>query len=202
MLAGEKSAKIDFDYAIIFNATSNGMAFTEYDSGKIVDVNTAWIQATGIAREDSIGRTAFELGVWANMTERDACLAQLVNNGRVMDFEARLVMNSAERPHFISEQYTEMGGEPFVLWEFRDITQRKQAEAELIATKNKLQAMLDALPDLLFEVSAEGRIHTYHSPSSSSTGASSHCLMRCSTFPSTIRRLTLFINSACGMLSK
>lgn len=38
-------------------------------------------------------------------------------------------------------------------------------------------------------------------PSSSSTGASSHILMRWRTLRSTTRRATLFISSACGMLS-
>ena len=38
--------------------------------------------------------------------------------------------------------------------------------------------------------------------SASSTGHSSHILIRCSTRRSTIRRATDFINSACGMLPK
>ena len=60
------------DYAIIFNVASNGMAFTEADTGRIVDVNEAWIRATGIARQDAIGRTALALGLWADSAERTA----------------------------------------------------------------------------------------------------------------------------------
>lgn len=48
----------------------------------------------------------------------------------------------------------------------RDITQRKQTEVELIAAKSKLQGMLDALPDLLFEIGPDGVIHDYRSPRS------------------------------------
>ena len=39
-----------------------------------------------------------------------------------------------------------------------------QAEEELQESKNRLQATLDAIPDLLFEVGLNGRIHDYHSP--------------------------------------
>jgi len=46
----------------------------------------------------------------------------------------------------------------------RDITKRKRAEAAAVAARNQLQATLDAMPDLLFEVDAETRIHGYHSP--------------------------------------
>ena len=116
------------DYRIIFNATSNGMAFTEFGSGMIIDVNAVWVRSTGIVREKTVGRTAFELGLWASQTEREACYAELDKKKRVVDFEARLIMKSAELPHLISGEFVEMGGKRYVLWEFRDITDRKQAE--------------------------------------------------------------------------
>ncbi|MCX7171997.1 MAG: PAS domain S-box protein [Proteobacteria bacterium] len=45
---------------------------------------------------------------------------------------------------------------------FYDITERKQAELEILRTKNLLQATLDAIPDLLFEVGLDGHIYNYH----------------------------------------
>jgi diguanylate cyclase (GGDEF)-like protein len=45
----------------------------------------------------------------------------------------------------------------------QDITERRRVEAEIIATKNQLQTVLDAIPDLLFEVGLDSRIYTYHS---------------------------------------
>ncbi len=46
----------------------------------------------------------------------------------------------------------------------QDITRRKEVEAEALSAGNKLQATLDAIPDLLFEVGSDGRILDYHSP--------------------------------------
>jgi diguanylate cyclase (GGDEF)-like protein/PAS domain S-box-containing protein len=46
---------------------------------------------------------------------------------------------------------------------FQDITSQKLAQAEIAETSSKLKATLSALPDLLFEVSEDGRIHQYHS---------------------------------------
>jgi diguanylate cyclase (GGDEF)-like protein/PAS domain S-box-containing protein len=46
----------------------------------------------------------------------------------------------------------------------KEIEQRKQVEAQLVAAKNDLKGMIDALPDLLFEVGPDGTIHDYHSP--------------------------------------
>ena len=44
-----------------------------------------------------------------------------------------------------------------------DIDGRKRAEVEIEAARNRLGAMLDAVPDLLFEVGMDGRIYQYHS---------------------------------------
>jgi PAS domain S-box-containing protein len=46
----------------------------------------------------------------------------------------------------------------------QDITERKRHESEILAARNQLQATLDAIPDLMFEVDGEGRYHDYHSP--------------------------------------
>ncbi|MEF8717276.1 MAG: PAS domain-containing protein [Candidatus Accumulibacter necessarius] len=45
----------------------------------------------------------------------------------------------------------------------QDITERKHAEAEMLASKSKLEATLHAIPDLLFELDLDGRYYDYHS---------------------------------------
>jgi len=46
----------------------------------------------------------------------------------------------------------------------RDITKRKRMEKELSEANNRLDATLNALPDLLFEMDETGRIHGYRAP--------------------------------------
>src|SRR5258706_6384960 len=120
--AGNFSLDNGLDYRVIFNATSNGMAFTEFDSGRIIDVNDIWIQATGINREKAIGWTAFELGLWASQAEREACIAELNQRGQIVDFEVRLIMKSIELPHLISGQIVKISHQQYVLWEFHDVS--------------------------------------------------------------------------------
>ncbi|MDP1633108.1 MAG: PAS domain-containing protein, partial [Gallionellaceae bacterium] len=42
--------------------------------------------------------------------------------------------------------------------------ERKRHERELLAKQYQLQATLDAIPDLLFEIDLEGRYYAFHSP--------------------------------------
>lgn len=82
------SHHINVDYKTVFNSASAGMAYTS-ESGVILDVNQAWLVATGFTREDAIGHTALELGLWANPEECGACHALLAQSGRFHDFGNR-----------------------------------------------------------------------------------------------------------------
>jgi diguanylate cyclase (GGDEF)-like protein/PAS domain S-box-containing protein len=45
-----------------------------------------------------------------------------------------------------------------------DITESKRQKAELAAEQARLQATINAIPDLLFEAGLDGRIYSFHSP--------------------------------------
>ncbi len=144
------------DYAIIFNAASNSMAFTDADTGRIVDVNEAWIRATGIARHAAIGHSALALGLWDNAQERDACVAELVRHGHVVDYPANLRLQSTFRPHLISGHIVLMFGRRHVLWELRDITQSRQNELDLRESEAKLRTILDSVDAYIYLKDQQG----------------------------------------------
>ena len=45
----------------------------------------------------------------------------------------------------------------------RDITEQERRKTEILAARSQLQATLDAIPDLLFELDLDGCCHAYHS---------------------------------------
>ena len=135
----------------VFNASSNAMAFTEADSGKIVDVNEAWVRLTGIGREQAIGESALELGVWVDSARREACLAELRAKGGISDFEAKLRLRGEERSILFSAAFVEVSERGHIVWDLRDITERRRIEAELEANLRKAErsrlAVLSVLED-------------------------------------------------------
>ncbi|MBE0621171.1 MAG: PAS domain S-box protein [Burkholderiales bacterium] len=48
----------------------------------------------------------------------------------------------------------------------QDITELKRHETEVLAARSQLDATLEAIPDLMFDVGLDGRFHDYHSPHS------------------------------------
>jgi PAS domain S-box-containing protein len=114
----------------IFNAASTMLAFTERSEGRIIDVNEAWLRTTGLSREQTLGKTGRELGLWAHAPDRDRILGALEAAGHVHETEADLVMGGRKLAARISVQHVDMRGDRYILWEIADLSEKKRAEEE------------------------------------------------------------------------
>ena len=138
----------------IFNSASNGMAFSEPESGKLLNVNDTWVRQTGICRSDAIGKTAFELGLWPSKDKRDAFYATLFREGRLLEYEATLLCRGVERHFAFNVEFVNLRLGRFLLWELRDITERKRADQEIALLKHSIDVHFDAA----YWTDSEGRI--------------------------------------------
>lgn len=67
----------------VFANSPDGVTLTELPSGRYVLVNEAFSRISGYTTNETIGRTAIELGIWKDLGVRDRMLARLVRDGRV-----------------------------------------------------------------------------------------------------------------------
>ena len=144
--------------AKVFHSSTNLVAITRQDDGRIVDVNTAYIRASGLVAKDAIGRTALELGLWPSAEVREACLARLREAGRLRDFETNLLFKAGEITVLASCEPLEMNGEHHWLWEFRDVTERKKAEEALRRTNDMLSALINSSPLAIDTLDCNGNV--------------------------------------------
>ena len=131
----------------IFHNSAHAIAFTELNSGVICDVNETWVTASGLTAEQALGKTGSQLGLWTRQKDRDACVGMLRDYGQVRDFETELVMRGERRPYQICASVLRVHGQPYVLWELRDVSELKRSlqEHELLRQQlfqsQKLQAI-------------------------------------------------------------
>jgi len=123
----------------MFNSSTNGLAFTEAANGKILKVNDTWVRITGISRSDALTKTPLELDMWTHKHEREACLATLGRDGRLRDFEATLTIRGGQRYLVLNADFVDLHSRRHFLWELRDITSRKVADAERAKLTDQLQ---------------------------------------------------------------
>ena len=123
----------------MFNSSTNGLAFTEAANGKILKVNDTWVRITGVSRSDALTKTPLELDMWTHKHEREACLVTLGRNGRLRDFEATLTIRGGQRYLVLNADFVDLHSRRHFLWELRDITSRKVADAERAKLTDQLQ---------------------------------------------------------------
>jgi PAS domain S-box-containing protein len=118
-------------FAKAFNANPSGMAITTLD-GQVVDVNEAFLRALGYTREEALGRTTVELGLWPSAGERTRAIKAAQTLGRVHPIEIEgLTKEKAKRTLLYAAELVELDGAPHVLVLTTDITERRLLEEQL-----------------------------------------------------------------------
>ena len=105
---------------------------TDHQTGRILDVNEAWLSVLGFARDEAIGRSGLELGLWADIEDRDAIVRELEDHGRARDHQTTWRSRDGALRHvLVSAEHVELSGQLSVLWVAHDITERSRSEARL-----------------------------------------------------------------------
>ncbi|MFL6276161.1 MAG: PAS domain S-box protein [Blastocatellia bacterium] len=128
-----------------FAAGPLAMTITSLRSGRLLEVNETFTRLSGFTREEAVGRTTLELGVWANPVDREAELALVSGQGQVRRIKYRFRMNDGTQLiGLLSAERLDIGGEPCALTVIENITERERAEAELRENEERLRLALEA----------------------------------------------------------
>ena len=127
-------------YRTVFQASLDGMAISRLSDGRYVDVNQAFLDILGFAREEVIGSRSLELGFWANSGDRAALVEVLRRDSGVRDFEARFKRRNGEIIWvLLSVSVIEIEGLSCILTVMRDISLAKDAESQLIKAQEAMR---------------------------------------------------------------
>lgn len=132
----------------IFEASLNTIGISRLSDGRFLECNRGFLEISGYTREEAIGHSAQELGVWANRGELREYMRRLRAEGHIRQMEMTL-RNKAGRliPHLATAVVTRIGGEPCIITIGHDITELKRTERELLAAREELSRQVAALRD-------------------------------------------------------
>ena len=137
-------------FAKIFFTTPDVVLISRERDGLLLDVNPGFEVVTGYSRVEAVGRFAVELGLWADLADRDWMVSDLRLHGEVLyrDFTFQR-KDGAVRAGRYSARLLTVEDEPTVLFIMQDVTERQQAEANLRQRDHLLRATADAMTLLL-----------------------------------------------------
>jgi PAS domain S-box-containing protein len=130
-LAGAKELEI---YRRIFYASPDYIAFSRLSDGCFIDVNPGFERLLGFRREDVIGKTSFEVGIWpeSGFEQRKAYARKLRQERSVRDYPGRLrTASGAVIDVEASASIVDIDGEEVLIAIVRDVTERNRAAAAL-----------------------------------------------------------------------
>lgn len=123
-----------------FSASPIPMSIVAHKDGRYIDVNESFLENSGFAREEIIGHTTGEIGIYAHAEERERLRAVLEEQGRIRNAEVhRLVKSGEMRVALSSSEMIEIDGVQCVLTANNDITERKRAEEMILKKTAELE---------------------------------------------------------------
>lgn len=128
------------------------MAISTLRDGRFIDVNQTFLKGLGVAREDIIGHTSAELGIFPFPESRASMLKKFETTGRIVNEEVDFQNRAGELRHGLFSMDTmEMAGETCVLSSMMDITEGKQNERELQKYHRLLEEQVEDRTTALLE---------------------------------------------------
>ena len=128
-------------FSIAFNANPTPSTISTLD-GRFLHANEQFLRTTGYSRDEVVGRTALELGLWPNPRQRGELMRRLHADGTVRGFDAELCTKTGERRLLsLSVERIELDGQPCLLHSGQDVTERKLAENAVRASEARLRAL-------------------------------------------------------------
>lgn len=146
-------------FSEIFRITPDSMAVTNIENGRYLDVNDTFCKTTGYAREEIIGHTSLELGIWIYPRERAAVVQKLQEN---QSFTEELIhirkKNGGEILALMSGCIFKKDSPAQMITVSRDITADWKTRQALQASEEKFRNLVEYAVDGILMGDARGRL--------------------------------------------
>ena len=132
----------------LFASSPEGITLTDMGTGRFTFVNDGFLRRTGFKREDVIGKTSLELGMWPDEQQRLRMVETIRRDGAVYGFPVESSGRDGKRRWLeLSVARFEMEGKPYLVTNSRDVTVNEQSRLEVEAILNTVSLAIAFVRD-------------------------------------------------------
>ncbi|TGK07394.1 PAS domain S-box protein [Leptospira semungkisensis] len=127
-------------FSKVFKLSPYASSISNFEDGRYIDINDGFTRLMGYTREEAIGRTSIELGIWADPKARDLFKEKIAVDGFL--FNEETLFQAKDGRIFTAEfstRFAMIDGEARMINMVKDISERKEAE-QLRILNNEISA--------------------------------------------------------------
>ena len=137
--AAEALRESEEKFSKLFFSNPSWMAFATLEEGRLLEVNEVFEEITGFDREEVIGQTSLEIGLWHDQRDRKRLVKLAEERGRFRGEEVTFLTKKGDLIFCLwSTDIIELDGEACLLSTVMDISDLKRAEQEKIKLEDQL----------------------------------------------------------------
>lgn len=137
--AEERLRQSEEKFSRLFRLSPDVIILMNMIEGRIIDVNESFTRLTGYAYREAVGRTALELGLYANPAMREAVRRRIQQSGQIDNIDFSLGCKDGKTiPCVLSGQLLTVGEEKCVMVVLRDVTEFKHMQELMIQSEKMI----------------------------------------------------------------
>lgn len=152
-------ARSEERFSKVFHCSPHGLVIATAKDGKILEVNRAFCRESGYSREDLLGRTADEMGLWGDREAVKKALDIIREQGALHEYVIPCV-HASGRTILVSwsAEPIELDGKDYLISVLADVTERKHTEQALKASEERYRTLMEAVADPVIVYDLAGRV--------------------------------------------
>ncbi|MBL8098801.1 MAG: GAF domain-containing protein, partial [Anaerolineales bacterium] len=137
----------------VFNNNKVAISIVTLEEGIFLEANEAFWQITGLTPEKALGHSAIEFNLWKKPEDRAEFVKELTEKGSLSNVEVTFPTNRFSLAYY---ELINLKNQLCIVCMFYDVTEQRQIQEALRNAESRTRAILESMPDMIFEISKEG----------------------------------------------